>query len=204
MRWRDAEELRLGPDVVQQLIPHRRPLLMVDAVDGFRREPQPTLWARRHVSANEEVFAGHFPGLHLWPGIYTIEGLGQTSLILSVLVQMVASREAQGGDAGEVLHALRQLEQACSLRPGARPPAPGLLEGLAAAEPRIGLSGQIEMKLLAPVFAGQVIDYRAVMTHTLDSFARFEVEAEVGGVPVARGLMTGVTRALFQPGRSKS
>jgi 3-hydroxyacyl-[acyl-carrier-protein] dehydratase len=204
MRWREGEELRLGPDVVQMLIPHRRPLLMVDAVDAFRREPQPTLWARRHVSANEEVFAGHFPGLHLWPGIYTIEGLGQTSLLLGVLVELVAGREARGGTADEVLHALRQLERARSLSPGARPPDPGLIEELSASEPRIGMSGQIEMKLLAPVFAGQMIEYRAVMTHTLDSFARFEVEAEVGGVAVARGLMTGVSRPLFQPERTKS
>jgi 3-hydroxyacyl-[acyl-carrier-protein] dehydratase len=207
MRWREGEELRLGPDVVQMLIPHRRPLLMVDAVDAFRREPQPTLWARRHVSANEEVFAGHFPGLHLWPGIYTIEGLGQTSLLLGVLVELVAGREARGGTADEVLHALRQLERARSLSPGARPPDPGLprlIGELSASEPRIGMSGQIEMKLLAPVFAGQMIEYRAVMTHTLDSFARFEVEAEVGGVAVARGLMTGVSRPLFQPDRTKS
>jgi hypothetical protein len=49
-----------------------------------------------------------------------------------------------------------------------------------------------------------MIEYRAVMTHTLDSFARFEVEAEVGGVAVARGLMTGVSRPLFQPERTKS
>jgi hypothetical protein len=132
------------------------------------------------------------------------EGLGQTSLILSVLVELVADREASGGTAGEVLHALRDLERARSLRPGARPLAPESIGELSAAEPRIGLSGQIEMKLLAPVFAGQVIEYRAVMTHTLDAFARFEVEAEVGGVAVARGLMTGVTRPLFQPERSKS
>jgi 3-hydroxyacyl-[acyl-carrier-protein] dehydratase len=204
MRRREAEELRLGPDVVQMLIPHRRPLLMVDAVDAFRREPQPTLWARRHVSANEEVFAGHFPGLHLWPGVYTIEGLGQTTLLLGVLVELVARREARGGTADEVLQALRQLERARSLAPGARPLAPGLLEELSASEPRIGLAGQIEMKLLAPVFAGQMIEYRAVMTHTLDSFARFEVEAEVGGVPVARGLMTGVSRPLFQSAWTKS
>lgn len=207
MRWHEAEELRLGPDVVQMLIPHRRPLLMVDAVDAFRREPQPTLWARRHVSANEEVFAGHFPGLHLWPGVYTIEGLGQTTLLLGVLVQLVADREAQGGTATEVLHALRQLERARKLGPigsGARPPASGLIEQLSAAEPRVGLLGQIEMKLLGPVFAGQMIEYRAVMTHTLDAFARFEVEAEVDGAPVARGLMTGASRPLFQPEQSRT
>jgi 3-hydroxyacyl-[acyl-carrier-protein] dehydratase len=198
-RWREEEALRLGPDVVQRLIPHRRPLLMVDGVDAFRRAPAPTLWARRHISANEEVFAGHFPGFSIWPGIYTIEGLGQTSLVLSVLLHLIGAAETQGKSAGEVLDALRQLEQRRALRPrapgasGASGGSPSVqLDDLAGPEPPAGLSGQIDMKLLAPVFAGQELRYRVSLTHTLDSFARFEVEAEVAGTPVARGHMTGL------------
>jgi 3-hydroxyacyl-[acyl-carrier-protein] dehydratase len=206
-RWREEEALRLGPDVVQRLIPHRRPLLMVDGVDAFRRAPAPTLWARRHISANEEVFAGHFPGFSIWPGIYTIEGLGQTSLVLTVLLHLIGAAEAQGKSAAEVLDALRQLEQRRSLRPGAprtsrtsgasgasgADGSPAFqLDDLAGPEPPAGLSGQIDMKLLAPVFAGQELRYRVSLTHTLDSFARFEVEAEVAGTAVARGHMTGL------------
>lgn len=201
-RWREEEALRLGPDVVQRLIPHRRPLLMVDGVDAFRRAPAPTLWARRHISANEEVFAGHFPGFSIWPGIYTIEGLGQTSLVLSVLLHLIGAAEAQGKSAADVLDALRQLEQRRALRRGAPSAsrASGAsggssafqLDDVAGPEPPAGLSGQIDMKLLAPVFAGQELRYRVSLTHTLDSFARFEVEAEVAGTAVARGHMTGL------------
>lgn len=192
MRWRDDEALRLGPDVVQRLIPHRRPLLMVDAVEALRRGPQPTLWARRQISANEEVFAGHFPGLHVWPGVYTIEGLGQTSLLLSVILFLVEQHERAGGSARALLDALRDLDPARRGVPGsgAQP-----LE-LPAPDPRAGIAGQVEIKLVAPVYAGQTLRYRAVMTHTLDAFARFEVEAEVDGAAVARGTLTGVTGRL--------
>ena len=189
-RSREEDALRLGPDVVQRLIPHRRPLLMVDGVDAFRRAP-PTLWARRHISANEEVFTGHFPGLHLWPGIYTIEGLGQTSLLLTVLLRLIGAAEAQGKSAADVLDGLRQLEQRPAFRPGPAARS-GWLEELAGPAPPAGVSGQIDMKLLAPVRAGEELCYRATLTHTLDSFARFEVEAEVAGTPVARGHMTGL------------
>src|SRR5690606_29174491 len=70
---REEHRLELGPDVIERLIPHRRPLIMVDRVRGFELGERPTLWATRNVSANEPVFDGHFPGLHIWPGIYTQE-----------------------------------------------------------------------------------------------------------------------------------
>lgn len=187
---REAHALRLGPDVVQRLIPHRRPLLLVDAVEGFRRGPRPALWARRQITANEDVFAGHFPGLHVWPGVYTIEGLGQTSLLLSVLLGLVDAHEHAGGTAAALFDALRDLDP--SQQRGARAAATAPPLSLPPPDPRAGMAGQVEMKLLAPVYAGQTLRYRAELTHTLDAFARFDVEAEVDGAPVARGTLTGV------------
>jgi 3-hydroxyacyl-[acyl-carrier-protein] dehydratase len=192
MRYRDDDVLRLGPDVVQRLIPHRRPLLMVDAVEAFRGGPQPVLWARRQISANEDVFAGHFPGLSMWPGVYTIEGLGQTSLLLSVILFLVAQHERSGGTSRALLDALRELDPARRGPPGSGA-AP--LE-LPPPDPRAGVAGQVDIKLVAPVYAGQTLRYRAVMTHTLEAFARFDVEAEVDGTAVARGTMTGMMGRL--------
>ena len=75
-QWR---ALRDKLKAIERLIPHRRPLIMVDRVRGFELGERPTLWASRNISSNEPVFDGHFPGLHLWPGIYTQEGLGQSA-----------------------------------------------------------------------------------------------------------------------------
>ena len=100
---RDAQPLRLGPDVISQIIPHRRPLVMVDAVVAYRHAPAPTLWARRQISANEDIFTGHFPGYHLWPGVYTIEGLGQSTLICAIIALLVREREQRPhGDGGPI------------------------------------------------------------------------------------------------------
>jgi 3-hydroxyacyl-[acyl-carrier-protein] dehydratase len=192
MRWREDEALRLGADVIQRLIPHRRPLMMVDAIDAFRRAPQPTLWARRAISANEDVFDGHFPGLHLWPGVYTIEGLGQTTLLCAVIAHLIGAHEARGGTAGELLDALRDLDPT-------RRTGTNLLESLGGPDPRAGMAGHVDIKLLAPVHAGDTLCYRVVMTHTVDAFARFDVDAEVAGTPVARGTMTGVLGPLVSP-----
>lgn len=193
MRWRDGESLALGADAVQRLIPHRRPLLMVDAVEALRRGPQPVLWARRQISANEDVFAGHFPGLAVWPGVYTIEGLGQTSLLLSVIDHLVTRHEATGGSAADLLEALRALDprrpRAASATPLALPPP----------DPRLGVAGAVEVKLIAPVHAGDTLRYRVTRTHVLDALARFDVEAEVDGAVVARGTLTGVMNLAAAP-----
>ena len=183
---RDAQPLRLGPDVISQIIPHRRPLVMVDAVVAYRHAPAPTLWARRQISANEDIFTGHFPGYHLWPGVYPIEGLGQSTLICAIIALLVREREQAGGTAAEVYDALRARQRAAA-QPFARPAAP--VETRAA---RAGMAGQVEIKFLAPVFAGSQLDYVVTLTHLVEPLARFDVEAQVDGEPVARGTMTGV------------
>lgn len=186
MLVKDGEPLSLGPDVIQRLIPHRRPLLMVDRVLAYRHAPRPVLWARRQISANEAVFEGHFPGVSLWPGVYTIEGLGQSTLLCAIIAYVVERRTREGGDGAEFLDALRALERS-STRPlrGAPPPA------LDAPHPKLGMAGHVDVKFIAPVFAGCELHYRVELTHLLDTLARFDVVAEVDGVDVARGTMTG-------------
>ena len=117
--------LELGPDVIHHLLPHRRPLLFVDSVRAYDRgasKRTPSRFGRaRQISANEEVFAGHFPGLSLWPGIYTIEGLGQSCFLLEVLWALQKEWQDEGGDPEEILSALKNLELGYQLSPRFRP-----------------------------------------------------------------------------------
>jgi 3-hydroxyacyl-[acyl-carrier-protein] dehydratase len=175
-------ETLFGSEVIQLLIPHRAPFLMVDAVDAIEPGDRPTLRACRHISANEPVFAGHFPELHIWPGVLTIEGLGQSCLLLSILV----------GLDSETLAALENLHRGYRLHGGYRPNAPRpTLDALGPASARMGFGAAIDVKLVAPVFAGQRLDYRVMRTHTFDQLSRFDVEASVDGRPVAQGTMSG-------------
>ena len=88
-------KLSLGADAVMMLLPHRRPFLFLDGVEAFERAPRPTLTGHKQVSVNEPVFEGHFPGLSLWPGVYTIEGMGQC--VNALLVVLAALLETQMG-----------------------------------------------------------------------------------------------------------
>jgi len=187
--------LRLGPDVVQKLLPHRRPLLMVDRVESFTGSPVPSLRASRFISANEEVFAGHFPGLHLWPGIYTIEGMGQTANVLEAVLGLMGGFEAAGGSADELLDGLLALEASYTLKASPHDEKLTLLlEKLKTPQHFMGMSILVNVKLLAPVFAGQRLDYRVRRTHTAGDLLRHEVEAEVDGRVVARGSMDSLVK----------
>lgn len=183
--------LVLGPDTIERLLPHRRPFLMVDGVVAYERssrggETKPRLWATRHVASNEAVFDGHFPGLHLWPGVYTIEGLGQTCNLLFCVIGI----EEHFGNEG--LELLRNLEMGFKLMTGFDAERGSTFLKALGEDPakRAGMSAHVDVKLVAPVFAGQRIDYDVTLTHTLDSLARFEVSAEVNGKQVAKGTLS--------------
>jgi 3-hydroxyacyl-[acyl-carrier-protein] dehydratase len=183
--------MHLGSNVIEVLLPFRRPLNMVDAVVAYERNPVPRLRSYRCITANEPVFDGHFPGLHLWPGIYTQEGLGQSGAILAMIVGMQETWEAKGGDPEEVLEALRNLERGFTMHPGYRPKDhEKLLEELGAGR-YLGLSASVNLKFLNPVFAGQRVDYEVVLVKRMDKLLRMEVEATVAGKTIVRGIMTG-------------
>ncbi len=188
-------KLALGADVVQLLLPHRRPFLLVDRIDGIVLGAQPMLRARKWISANEPVLEGHFPGFTLWPGVYTIEGLGQTTNLLTLLRSLIDAASAENIPAEKVLATLRAVDR------GGRgaPRAPSadeqrLIAALGAPQTRIGYAGAIDVKLIEPVFAGCVLEYRVSLSRVMGNVQHHEVEARVDDRPVARGSITSATR----------
>lgn len=183
--------LRLGADTVTRLIPHRRPFLFLDGLEAIDLSAQPALAGFKQVSVNEPVFEGHFPGVSLWPGVYTIEGLGQTTNALDVILAIVRGARERGIAADAVLDALRAID--ARARFGARPPSEleqGILAHLGEPSHRMGFAGAVEMKLIEPVFAGATIRYEVTLTHEIANARRYEVKASVGDRPVARGTLT--------------
>jgi 3-hydroxyacyl-[acyl-carrier-protein] dehydratase len=184
--------LRLGSNLVEMLIPQRRPFLMVDCVDAFIASPTPSIETSRYISANEIYFAGHFPDLHLWPGSLTIEGMGQTAAVLATLLVMQRAADKEGLAPGTLLDGLRNLQLGFDLHPGHQPEAATRFLGWLSTIPRtLAVGAAVDVKLLRPVFAGQRLDYRVSLTTELGDLMRFDAEALVAGTPVASGIMTG-------------
>ena len=67
---------------IQQILPHRYPFLLVDRI--IELEPRARIVGIKQVTANEQFFAGHFPGAPVMPGVLQIEALAQVGAILAL------------------------------------------------------------------------------------------------------------------------
>lgn len=66
--------------LIQRIIPHRYPFLLVDKVRDIVANQSAT--GIKNVTFNEPQFQGHFPGAPIFPGVQIIEALAQTSAVL--------------------------------------------------------------------------------------------------------------------------
>jgi len=68
----------IDSDEIRQILPHRPPMLLVDAVIEFRAEER----AVGVHTVTEEDCAGHFPGNPVMPGVKIAEALAQVAAII--------------------------------------------------------------------------------------------------------------------------
>jgi 3-hydroxyacyl-[acyl-carrier-protein] dehydratase len=66
--------------LIQRIIPHRYPFLLVDKVRDI--VPGKSCVGIKNVTFNEPQFQGHFPGMPIFPGVMIVEAMAQTSGIL--------------------------------------------------------------------------------------------------------------------------
>jgi 3-hydroxyacyl-[acyl-carrier-protein] dehydratase len=66
--------------LIQRILPHRYPFLLVDRVtriDGYQ-----SATGIKNVTMNEPHFQGHFPGQPIMPGVTIIEAMAQTAAVM--------------------------------------------------------------------------------------------------------------------------
>src|SRR5437879_10723149 len=68
-----------GRDVIESLIPHRPPFLLVDEI--LELEPGKRAVGRREIRADDWWFPGHFPERPVMPGVLTIEAIAQAGAV---------------------------------------------------------------------------------------------------------------------------
>lgn len=80
---------------IEELIPHRGPMLLLDEITALDTEAG-RIEGRRLIREDDPAFNGHFPDYPVYPGVLQIEMAGQLGLCLGV-------KSLQGQSAGGTL-----------------------------------------------------------------------------------------------------
>ena len=67
---------------IKEYLPHRYPFLLIDRVVAFEKDQR--IVAIKNVTVNEPFFPGHFPHLHVMPGVLIVEAMAQAAAVLSL------------------------------------------------------------------------------------------------------------------------
>ena len=77
-------------DLIQRILPHRYPFLLVDRVEGVEGTDRAVGY--KYVTANEPHFTGHFPGRPIMPGVLIVEAMAQTAAVMVGVAQDLADK----------------------------------------------------------------------------------------------------------------
>ena len=73
-------QVKINIEEIQEFLPHRYPMLLVDRV--IHMVLGESITAYKNITTNEPFFMGHFPGKQVMPGVLIVEAMAQASGIL--------------------------------------------------------------------------------------------------------------------------
>ncbi|KSU81888.1 MULTISPECIES: 3-hydroxyacyl-ACP dehydratase FabZ [Fictibacillus] len=92
--------MKLNIEQIKEIIPHRYPFLLLDTIEEL--EPGKRAVGKKNITANEEVFNGHFPNYNIFPGVMTLEACAQTGAVALLSMEEYKGKIAMFAGADKV------------------------------------------------------------------------------------------------------
>jgi len=79
-------QVNFSAEDIYNIIPHRPPFALVSGISAINLA-ETTIEVTSKIDPADPIFAGHFPGAPVYPGVMQIETMGQAGLCLAYFVK---------------------------------------------------------------------------------------------------------------------
>lgn len=178
--------------LIELLLPHRSPFLMVDLITSYRGGKNPALHAIYTLKENDRLYFNNESNGH-WPSMYIIEGLGQACNLLIVIAALEKGLMEAGlkiNSMGEILNSLVDEEPDEKTR---------VLKGflhqrLLETYSNVGFLGSADVEITGRARQGQMISYEVQQNLAFGTLFHSSVRAYTNDNLIARGKLVSATR----------